>query len=530
MADRVLGELAFLPRECVDHRPVGARRGGKAREADQGEAVVPVGPGRIGQVHGKVAPADLAGELGHQQVVLHAGRLVGDGAVEADAGAPRRIAGDFSHGTGDRPGAEGGTRLRRGFEPRHGGGKGGQGASQSLKRKLAIEAVGVDGSHLVIAVGLCRLSGALGGVAGPPEALGSGLRGARRSAIAVEQRGRCCGIAPIPQCAGATQPHQRGVIVTQAEPGLRDVLARGEGIVHTGRDALGGAGIGQARDSEQFGDPGSGIERARGQRGTVGQQRHCLCLAALLPQFATAVVEVARIGQRSGVGRRAVAALEDGEAGGEERLAACAGAGQLAGGGGFLALPQQGIHPRIVVIRGQVLTVHAGDGGFGHFAHLPAAPGLAGERGGPGRIAAGKGQRVMGDGEVGDRRVAVEEGQNRLVRHEFAAQTLFGAGAQRGLFREAGVGEQEAGIALERQFRAAILEQLLPAADFRSHRAGPFGHKGGAGIVPCDRVPIGRNRLGHGRLHRGEQGSKDGDQQGQANHAGHNGGPLLIRP
>ena len=110
---------------------------------------------------------------------------------------------------------------------------------------------------------------------------------------------------------------------------------------------------------------------------------------------------------------------------------------------------------------------------------------------------------------------SVEEAQQRLVRYEFTAQALFRPAAQCGLVREAGVGNQEPGIARKRQRRAAILVQLLPRGDLARHRAGGLCHHVGARQVPINRCLRDRG-LRHNQRRSQHQGKGN-----RTNHAGH---------
>ena len=206
VADRVVGELTFLAGNRVDHGPVGAGRRDQRRKAERGEARKAVGIRSVGKDYRKIAPADVARQLRHEDAAVQGVGLIGDLAVEADADAPRRVTGDFGHSLGQRLAEEsgafgiGGGRLGRRADR--------QGPAEPLERELAVEPVGILRRHLEIALPIGLVAGLLRGDTGPIQALGLGRRRSRGGGVAIEQGRRTGRIAELPQRACGAEPHQ----------------------------------------------------------------------------------------------------------------------------------------------------------------------------------------------------------------------------------------------------------------------------------------------------------------------------------
>ena len=164
-----------------------------------------------------------------------------------------------------------------------------------------------------------------------------------------------------------------------------------------------------------------------------------LASAAFLAQLSAPVEEIAGVGHRAGRSGGSVAALQDGEARGEQVTLCRRRAAQLARGTFGIALPEQRVHARILVRLREIAAVHGRERSFRRGAHFPATPCFQRPAFGRGAVFTHQRQRVVRLGIVGDGIFVGEETQQDSGLGELGTQALFGAGAQRGFVRETGV-------------------------------------------------------------------------------------------
>jgi 4-hydroxybenzoyl-CoA thioesterase len=186
-----------------------------------------------------------------------------------------------------------------------------------------------------------------------------------------------------------------------------------------------------------------------------------------------------------------------------------------------LPIPQQRIHPRIVIVQRETCTINREQGRFCGRAHRAAAPCFEGNSRTFGPAYAGKRQRILRARRVGQRRIAIKECNQPTRIDLIGRRTPFGISPQLGFVRKARIVENESRVIVEAE--ACRSGELLPAIDRLRHWSR----------LPCDKVsavavPFAgflRGQRG-GSSHQLTCGERD---YGHAKHAGHSGHRLLIR-
>ena len=149
-------------------------------------------------------------------------------------------------------------------------------------------------------------------------------------------------------------------------------------------------------------------------------------------------------------------------------------------------MPQQRIHPRVLVILRQVPAVIGQQHGFGAGIHFAAAPRCAHGLQRRGRLQRQLRDRVLRPREVALRRVLVEEGDQTIGGHTFNAQAVLGVALQFVGVGKPGVGQQEGSVIVEAVVLAC--RQLLPQAHRLRHPPGLARDEIGARLVPIGRA------------------------------------------
>jgi len=204
------------------------------------------------------------------------------------------------------------------------------------------------------------------------------------------------------------------------------------------------------RFGQQFTDPPARVAR-RGGKGRAGGKDRCgqIYLTGR-SQHPDPVVDIAAIAQHAGAGvkplRRRILSVHKTQPREEHRAGWRGNIQQLPGRLGGAAGPQQGVHPRIVVSRGQHIGEPRRKRRFADVAHGSAAPHGSAKLDRVRSAEREQGQRLPRAGSVGDGRVAIEEGGDPFGLGIFPVQRTLRIAAQLGLFRETGIAQQEAGL------------------------------------------------------------------------------------
>ena len=525
VADTFIVELAFLPGDSMDHRPVDPGRRFDRRETDAGEAGIAFfrrGPPDHHRQFGQVL---LARQFGGQHQFAFAAGGISKLGVEIARGAPVALTANHADRLRHRAGGKGGTL----FGGRHRGRLRAvsRRAAKPFEREQTVIIFGEASGHFEISRRARLIARLLRGAAGPVKPLGLGLRGARRRTIAIEQRRSRRPVAQLPQRLRPAEPFQGGVIIAQLEAERGDVGARREQIVARAGDPHRIARIAGAGGDQHFADEILGISGQAGKGRAAGQQaRRALALRGA-PIVAGEIIDISRIALRFGRDGHADAGrlgtLQQRQAGHRRRAVGRADIGDLARGRLGIALPQQRTHPLVLILGREPAAQRLQQIHFGSAAHLAAAPRRARglERFGPAQRL--QGQRVARPAWIGQRRILREIGDQLFGRGAAALERILCPGAQQFLAREAGEGEKEAGIIGKAHLR--IAGQHGPTAGRlrgvgRGHR-----HQLAARLIDLRR---GLRRSGGGNRQR-RAGEKRGEQKTGAVHAGHDAGRLLIR-
>ncbi len=139
-----------------------------------------------------------------------------------------------------------------------------------------------------------------------------------------------------------------------------------------------------------------------------------------------------------------------------------------------VGLPQQRVHPRIVIFRTEAGAVKTLQIGFGRAAHRAAAPGILGNGEGLGAVLRRQRERVARLGGVGQRWIAVEKGDQRLGADRVAVERGLGALLEHSLLWKAGMGGDEIGIGAK--VKILLSAQVVPALDRLGHPRGLHGN------------------------------------------------------
>ena len=340
----------------------------------------------------------------------------------------------------------------------------------------------------------------------------------------------------VPQRPRPAQPGERGVIVPQGVGLVRNVLSGSEGIVHRQRNPHRLTGTARFRRGQQFAHECFLVE-SRGAGGRTGEQQvHRGAVAAIGAQLAHAIEYVARVGRRGIIARKSggyrIFPVQRGEARIEGLAHRRRGASDLPGGGAMFALPEEGIHSRVVVGQCEGIAETSVERCFHTLVHLAAAPRRTRQLGGlrPAEIAECESilrAPVIGDGREGGEILhrALRAG-GRALQRALGLFEQFVRLARMTFLREIGMFEQEARIILESE--AVALDQLFPPRDRPAHCAAARTVQLASIAVP---VGIGlhlcKRRLG--RKQQSEEGQGGGGEQCSGDHAGHSGNTLLIR-
>ena len=184
------------------------------------------------------------------------------------------------------------------------------------------------------------------------------------------------------------------------------------------------------------------------------------------------------------------------------------------------ASPEQRVHPRIVILPGEAGAIEIEQRRFRSVAHRSAAPRLDRRLARPFPAQRGQRQSLTRTRRIGQRRKFFEEGSDLVGISRFALQRLLGICPQLLFLREAGVGQQEAGVIVERE--AAGGGKHVPALHRIAHRAALAVRQAGARLIPFAAI-----LASHGGGNDG--GGKQYNQGCSTQHAGHIGIRLLIR-
>ena len=350
------------------------------------------------------------------------------------------------------------------------------------------------------------------------------MRAAGRRAVAIEQRRGAGRITQIVQGAHAAQPNQRGIVIADLERLQADIGPRRKNLVNRCGNPHGVCGIAVPGDSQQFPDPAARIAGRCRKGRACRQDRSGKGSLSRGAQHADAVVNVTRFAKhaRSWVNplRNRVLSIDQTKPGQEHQSRLRRNQQQLPRRLGRTVVPQQRVHPRVMIGRGENLRQARREGRLAKVVHRSAPPNGTAKFDSFGATKFEQRQRLARAGRIADRGITIEIGGDARSRHIPAFQRPFSITPQLGLFRKPGIAQQKACIVIEQE--AIRSAQLLPSRHRLGHRTGRQGSLGGPGAVPVS--PVLRDCGYRSHCQACQQQSKC-----RANHAGHSWQRLLIR-
>ena len=278
-ADRGAVELAFLPRDGVDHRPVGrlVRRHLDHREGDRGVIRQPVLQRATPCHHAEIGPADDAREFARQRVVTVGLGIDGDLADEEALVLPAPVRPEILRRAHHLSIVE---RLARRRIDRAGQRCRGRGQQQAepLDRQLAVEQIAIARRAGEIGSRIDGLPGSLRRAPGPIIPLRLRLRRLRSARIAIVHADRIAWPTRFHRGLPG-QPDEAGIIVALGQWGFRHVGPGGVRVIDLAGDRICQRQLpvirGFARVGQQHVEPAPDIARTIDQQARAGEQRPC---------------------------------------------------------------------------------------------------------------------------------------------------------------------------------------------------------------------------------------------------------------